>query len=299
MFTPLPELPVLNWFEIETLYYLRDQERYGNELLAMFKDHVGEGSVTSGKLYSDLKNMEKKGYIHKIKKKKKNKEGKKTRGVERIYFTITTDGKEALIKCERYMSSWMFASMLKRSSEDIPGIIDRILSPLGSNIKVGVAVESSKLGIARAMDLLPDIDGIKFVLLLISGNDDREQALILDTKANEMASFPSNDDDIPLRDGYLDAVISIYPLTRAKKEGTYIKELIRVIGKNGKVIIIDFSKLDSFILEDIFSSQMEWSEKDLRGHDSRGILELLTGSLEKVEVKRFKEQYIAWGSKKK
>ncbi len=219
--------------------------------------------------------------------------------MDRVYFTITESGREALVTSERYMSSWLFESMLQRSSEKIPKIIERILSPLGPNATVGVAVDPSKLGIARALELLPEVDGIKYALLLISNKDDLEPMPHIDTGDKDMASFPSNDDDIPLRDGYLDAVVSIYPLTRAKRERTYVREIIRVVRPGGKVVVVDFSKLDSYILEDIFSSQMGWTEKDLKGHDSRGIKEILTGYLQKVEVKRFKEQYIAWGRKRR
>jgi DNA-binding PadR family transcriptional regulator len=297
MLVPLPDLPDLNWFEIEILNFLKGQERYGNEMLTMLNEHLGEGTVSSGKLYSDLKKMEKKGFINRTKRRREKGEGLMTRGVDRIYFTITDNGREALGTAERYMSSWFFDSMLQRSSEKIPRIIERILSTLGPNSTVGVAVDPSRLGIARAMDLLPEMDGVKFALLLISNKDDLEPMTHMDAPGKDMASFPSNDDDIPLKDGYLDAVISIYPLTRAKRERTYVNELMRIVRKGGKVVVIDFSKLESYILEDVFRSQMGWSEKDLRGHDSRGIRELLSSHLQKVEVKRFKEQYIAWGRK--
>lgn len=299
MLVPLPELPGITWFEMEILNFLKDQDRYGNEMLTMLNEHMGDDPVSSGKLYSDLKKMEKRGYINRTKRKRQKGEGLMTRGVDRVYFTITEEGSEALKKAERYISSWMFESMLRRSSEKIPGILERILSPLGPNATVGVAVDPSSLGIARALDLIPEVDGIKYVLLLISNDDDLQTMPHIDMKGKDLASFPSHDNDIPLKDDYLDAVVSIYPLTRAKRESTYVREIVRIARGGGKVVFIDFSKLDSYILEDVFTHQMGWSDRDLKGHDSRGIKELLSTYLLKVELKRFKEQYIAWGRKRK
>lgn len=297
MFTPLPELPEPNWFELEILYLLREKERYGNEMLTMLKKHLGESEVSSGKLYSDLKKMEKKRFIVRTKKKKQKSEGLMTRGVDRVYFRITESGKEALEKAERYMSCWQFESMLKRSSDRIPLLIEQSILPMGTGITVGVAVDPSRLGISRALDLLPEVDGVKFVLLLIDRDRNNTPLSDLGKRAMEMASFPSRDDDIPLKDDYLDAVISIYPLTRTSKEMTYINELVRIVKKGGKVIIVDFSKLESYILEDIFRSQLGWSGEELKGHGSRGIKEILSEKLDDVDVRKFKEQYIAWGTK--
>ena len=299
MLVPLPDLPDISWFEIEILNFLNEKERYGNEMLTMLKEHLGKNSVSSGKLYSDLKKMEKKDLIIRTVRKRQKGEGLLTRGVDRVYFTITDNGRDALARVERYMTCWHFDSMLQRSSEKIPNIIEKVITSLGSNITVGVAVDPSKLGISRAIDLLPDIEGVKYALLLISKGDDLVTMPHIDTKGREMASFPSNDDDIPLKNNYLDAVISIFPLTRTKREKTYISELVRVVKGGGKVIVVDFSKLDSFILEDVFRSQLEWSDKDLMGHDSRRIIKLLSKHLQKVELERFKEQYIAWGRKRK
>lgn len=297
MLVPLPELPDISWFEIEILSFLKDQERYGNEMLTMLNDHLGEDQVSSGKLYSDLKKMEKKGLITRTKRPRQKGEGLITRGVDRVYFNITDEGKEALQKAHKYMTCLQFDSMLRRSSEKIPDIIERIISTMGDSVTVGVAVEPSSLGISRALELLPEIKGVKYVLLLISTGEELES--ISPKTGKELPSFPSTDDDIPLKDGYLDLVISIYPLTRVSRERIYINEIIRVVRKGGKVIVIDFSKLESYILEDVFHSQLGWSTKDLKGHDRRGIKDLLSSHLNRVQVKRFKEQYIAWGKKTK
>jgi DNA-binding PadR family transcriptional regulator len=297
MFSPLPELPEPSWFEVEILYFLRDKERYGNEMLSMLKEHLGDSEVSSGKLYSDLKKMEKKKFIVRTKKKKQKSEGLMTRGVDRVYFRITDSGREALERCERYMSCWQFESMLKRSSERIPLLIEQVILPLGTGITVGVAVDPSRLGIYRALDLLPEVDGVKYVLLLISSDREHTSLSNLGKRAMEMASFPSKDDDIPLKDDYLDSVISIYPLARTSREMTYVNELVRVVKKGGNVIIVDFSKLESYILEDIFRSQLGWSGEELKGHGSRGIKEILSEQLNDVDVKKFKEQYMAWGTK--
>ncbi len=296
MLVPLPDLPKLSWFEVEILNFLRSNERYGNEMLAMLKEHLGESEVSSGKLYSDLKKMEKKKYIIRTKGKRQKGDALMTRGVDRVYFKITESGSEALEKTERYMSCWQFESMLERSSKKIPLIMEKVLQSLGTDITIGVAVDPSKMGIARAIDLLPVMEGVKYALLMIS-SDGSTPVTHIDERSRDMASFPSKDDDIPLKDSYLDAVISIYPLTRTRKEMTYISELVRVVKPRGKIIVVDFSKLDSFILEDIFRSQLGWSGEDLKGHDSRGIKEILSEHLSDVEVQKFKEQYTAWGTK--
>jgi DNA-binding PadR family transcriptional regulator len=296
MFVQLPELPDIGWFELEILNFLKTRERYGNEMLQMLKDHLGENEVSSGKLYSDLKKMEKKKYIVRTKGKRQKGDSLMTRGVDRVYFRITETGVQALEKAERYMSCWQFESMLKRSSEKIPLLIEQAVLPLGSGITVGVAVDPSRMGISRALELLPEVDGVKYVLLLISGEKFSDIPRI-DMKGREMASFPSKDDDIPLKDSYLDAVISIHPLTRTRKEMRYLSELVRVVREGGKVIVVDFSKLDSYILEDVFHSQLGWEGSDLKGHDSRGIREILSELLSDVEVRKFKEQYMAWGTK--
>jgi DNA-binding PadR family transcriptional regulator len=89
------QFPNLNWFEFEILTQLMSQRRYGNEILLELNCKFGPGSFSSGKLYPALQKLEKKHYIKRVKEKKKA--AGVIRGVDRVYFTLTPDGKRPTI----------------------------------------------------------------------------------------------------------------------------------------------------------------------------------------------------------
>ena len=66
-----PDLPEVSWLELEILNRLLTKERYGNELLMVLIRSLGKDKVTSGKLYPNLKKMERAGFIKRMKKRKK------------------------------------------------------------------------------------------------------------------------------------------------------------------------------------------------------------------------------------
>jgi DNA-binding PadR family transcriptional regulator len=299
MLYPLPEIPELAWFEVEILFFLREKERYGNEMLAMLNEHLGEGTVSSGKLYSDLKKMEKRGSIKRTKRKRAKGEGLMTRGVDRVYFEITAKGSEDLRKAENYMRSWQFITMLKRTSSKIRTLIGEDLSETEEGATIGVAMDSGRMEVMRTMGLLPDNEGMKFVFLLISTMGDLMSVPFPDKKGKDMATFPSKVDDIPLKSDYLDAVISTYPLYAMKDKEKYLEEIVRIVRPGGRVTVVDFARTGSQMVEEIMEVSLSSDiTSSLDFLDSGELKEYLIRYLKDVKIDRYKEQHIVSGIKR-
>lgn len=299
MTLPLPELPDAKWFELEILYLLSGSERYGNELLGILNDHLGKESISSGKLYSDLKKMEKRGWISRTKRKREKGEGLLTRGVDRIYFEITDSGRSELYRAERYMTSWQFKSLLERSSERIRATLDRILTYLREDSNVGISVDTSKEGFSWAMELLPRFKGLNMVMLTMSFDTTGSGIPSMGMLSKETPHFPARVDDIPLKNGYLDSAISAIPLARIQDLERYISELVRVTKKGGRIVIMDITTEGSYLLENVIGRTLGGSDGGWRSVGIDDISGILSSRLQKVEIKRFGEHYLIWGRKRK
>jgi DNA-binding PadR family transcriptional regulator len=300
-----PDLPEVSWLELEILNRLLTRERYGNELLMLLIRAFGKDKVTSGKLYPNLKKMEKGGFIKRLKKKKKeviDEHGGVAvlpRGVDRIYFEITDKGREEIDKAERFIANIQFNRMLFQLDDLVTKRFKDILTPLKGFKRIGILTGSDPFSVRRSLKIVPNLEGKKYLLLMIE--EDRKDAGfdIKEYLDREMAYFPSRIDDLPLKNDYLDVVVSTYDLTKNMNIKRYLAEVIRTVKPGGLVIIIEFAQFNSFILERIFAQNLyPKDEKKFTGHSGEKIARLMEEKLEDVSVEQIKEQFIVKATKK-
>jgi DNA-binding PadR family transcriptional regulator len=306
MVIPLPDIPKLNWFELEIMYYLMGAKRYGNELRMLLNDHLGEDAVTTGKLYPILRKLERQKFIKKLKMKKSDIENVEkgmrnilTRGVERKYFEITDEGIEAVNNSIHFCSFIQYNYLMRSLHEQVRDIVSNILKPLGDEITLGILSSLSKKGIQRAIEMIPEIDNGELIFLLLGSK--KELSVDLSSEFNlDVTSFPCKYDDVPLKSNYLDAAISLAHLHDLNDPVKLIKELVRTVKPGGQFILIDFARLDSLILEDILDHNLDIKQdSDYIGEDIDEMCDIMDDLVVKVHVQRVKELFIVHGRKRK
>ncbi|MGA1872370.1 MAG: helix-turn-helix transcriptional regulator [Thermoplasmatota archaeon] len=300
-----PDLPEVSWLELEILNRLLTRERYGNELLMLLMNTLGKDKVTSGKLYPNLKKMEKAGFIRRLKKRKKEVTDEHggvavlPRGVDRIYFEITEKGKDEIDKAEMFIANIQFNRMLFQLDALVTNRFKEILSPLKGFKNIGILTGSDTFSIRRSLKIVPNLETKKYFLLMIEEGKDQKHYDFKEYLDREMAYFPSRIDDIPLKNDYLDVVVSTYDLTKEMNIKKYLAEVIRIVKQGGLVIIVEFAQFNSFILERIFSQNLyPGDEKKFIGQSGERIARLMEEKLENVSVERIKEQFIVKATKK-
>ena len=134
---------------------------------------------------------------------------------------------------------------------------------------------------------------------MIEEKNAEKQSDLIDHLDREMAYFPSKPDDFPLKNDYLDVVVSTYDLTKNMNIKKYLAEVIRTVKPGGMVIIVEFAQFNSFILERIFAQNLRpGDDKKFIGLRAEEIARLMEAKLENVSVERIKEQFIVRATKK-
>ncbi|MGA1821734.1 MAG: helix-turn-helix transcriptional regulator [Thermoplasmatota archaeon] len=307
MGSPLPQLPELTWFELEILYDLLEEERYGNELLTILNSHLGEDSVSSGKLYPVLKKLEKAGLITRLKKKKGEKGSGRgggnipflTRGVDRVYFEITDEGRREVDKAVNYATSILWNGISSRLIERIAARISEFIGKNGKNPKLGISVPDKWEEMDKAVKMLKDTDSAELFFLPMSAEGSREAHINPELFGRDIASFPSRYGDIPLKSDYLDSVISLVHMTEVPNRKRYIEEIVRIIKPDGRLMIVDFGRFDSYLLEEIFDRNVNIeSDRKYKGEDIGEIEDLLDEYLDDIKASRIKEMFLITGKKR-
>ncbi|MGA1792604.1 MAG: helix-turn-helix transcriptional regulator [Thermoplasmatota archaeon] len=306
MVAPLPDVPSIYWFELEILYYLMGTKRYGNEMRMMLNDHRGEDSVTTGKLYPVLKKLEKDGLIKQLKIKKSDIEQMETgmrnlltRGVERKYFEITEQGIAELDRALHFTSCVHFNLKTTELYKETRGNIEKLLRPLGEDITIGVICSPTKQGVQRAIDMIPEMEEGELIFLVLGSKKDIDIDIGSEF-AVDVSSFPSRYDDIPLKGSYLDAVISTIHFADVPNPQKLVKEMARTVKPGGQVILVDFARLDSLILEDILQHHVDAVKSSgFKGEEVDEIASVLEPHVVKVHAERVKELLFLHGKRSK
>ncbi|MGA1873254.1 MAG: helix-turn-helix transcriptional regulator [Thermoplasmatota archaeon] len=306
MAAPLPGVPSIYWFELEILYYLMGTKRYGNEMRLMLNEHRGEDSVTTGKLYPVLKKLEKDGLIKRLKMKKSDIEQMETgmrnilsRGVERKYFEITDQGIAELYNALHFTSNIHFNLKTSQLYKQAREKVGSLLRPLGEDITVGVVCSPTKQGVQRAVDLVPEMEEGELIFLVLGSKKDIDMDLGSEF-AVDVSSFPSRYDDIPLKGGYLDAVISTIHFVDVPNPEKLVREMARTVKPGGQVVLIDFARLDSLILEDIMERHIDAVKSTGYGGESIEDMEdLLEPYVVRAHSERIKELLFISGKRSK
>lgn len=306
MVRTLPDVPEIGWFEMEILYYLMEGRRYGNEMRLMLNEHLGEESVTTGKLYPVLKKLEKLGYIKRLKVKKSDIEDMETgmrniltRGVERKYFEITDMGKEEMEKALHFSSCIHFNRTMSSLHSTVKERLEEIILPADEDAIFGILTTPTNNGINRAKECIPDLGEGEHILLLLGSGKDLDKEMISEFEV-DVRTFPCRFDDVPLKSNYLDSAISFTHLKDVPDPSDLVVEMVRTVRPGGQFILVDFAKMDSLILEDIIKHNLDIDgASDYDGEDAADLVEILEDRLIKVHVERYKELFIIHGKKRK
>jgi DNA-binding PadR family transcriptional regulator len=293
------QFPNLNWFEFEILTQLWAQKKYGNEILLELNCKFGPNNISSGKLYPALQKLEKKHYIKRVKEKKKA--TGVIRGVDRVYFTLTPDGKKELEKATFYSSTSLINGLLfqlrmevtERAYEIITGTIE-------NPVNVGLVIGGPGQGMEHILERVKPLTELKFFALELGGEHEHDDITKSEKSNLDISFIPAKDDDLPLKSNYLDAVVLISVFHYRKNWKPLLKESARILKPGGILMIIDFAKFDSYILEAMMKSVLTWKDQppEDMGLDKEKVVDSLKPYLKNIKTEKMKEIILVYGKKK-
>ncbi len=301
----LPEVPDIGWFELEILYLLQEKVRYGNEIRILLNEHMGQDSVTTGKLYPVLKKMDKAGYIRQLKQKKSKKEikdeekekgGFLTRGVDRRYYEITEEGAGQIDNALKFTTSMLYNREVGVLYMKLADRLREIIDHQGDDLNIGMTIPNTIRGYERGLDLLPVDGDHRFILFPIRSGREGDVQFDLSQRELDIRSFLSKYDDLPLKGDYLDIAISTIHISEAPNARRYLSELLRTVKSGGLLIIIGYIDKDSSLMERILHYQLGIGYV---GEDMEKILGKLKGQVTDIRTRRYKELFMIYGYKRK
>jgi DNA-binding PadR family transcriptional regulator len=293
-------LPELNWFEFEVLSQLMTSKKFGNEILIDLNKKIGEGVISSGKLYPVLQKMEKRKYIKRIKEKTKEK-GSKARGVERVYFSLTEEGRLELENSTyHYTFSFISGLLDKLQIEVIQRAFQIIGKDLDDTARLGIAKLCINIGLEEIVSKFDLAKNYSYYILDVPYKNFVCNVPTPEYLPIEITYIPSKVDDIPLKDGYLDAVAVVTMLSDIDEWETFLDEASRVIRPGGLILVIDFAKFDSYILEALMKRihQIERDDQEFMGIDPDEVVKVLESRFKDLNVEKLKEIVLIHGKKK-
>ncbi len=301
----LPKVPEIGWFELEILYLLQEKVRYGNEIRVLLNEHMGQDSVTTGKLYPVLKKMDKAGYIRQLKQKKLKKElseeekekgGFLTRGVDRRYYEITQEGEAQVDMALNFTTSMLFNREVGGLYLKMASRLKDIMEHQGEDLNIGMTVPNTVRGYERGLELLPTDGGHRFILFSIGSGKEVEVGFDTGHRGLDIRSFLSKYDDLPLKGDYLDIVISTIHLSDAPNARRYLSELLRTVKPGGLLIIIGYLDKGSVLLDRILQFQLGGS---YTGEDLDDVRKKLKGKIVDIKTRSYGELFMIYGYKRK
>jgi PadR family transcriptional regulator PadR len=294
--SPFPEI---NWFEFQVLSQLMGKDRYGNQILLSLEELFGPDVVYSGKLYPTLSRLEKKGFIS-----RKAGEGgtDSSRGVDPIYYSLTGRGRAEMQKATMQTAVTFFQGAFNALRAAVAQRVMEIIIEGGEPpLKVGVATIGSekRLG-AEAMEVIDEQDGIVPVLVYVDGLCGKCRLCYGGLKGGgPYTMVKATPEDLPLKDGYLDALLAVVLYREGPEWLSFMREALRTLKPGGRVVMVEFGKFNSFILEEIMNSfhRMGGAVCDLLEVDEATLVEPLGDMLADVSSERLNEMLIVHGKK--
>jgi DNA-binding PadR family transcriptional regulator len=292
-------LPELNWFEFEVLSQLISSKKFGNELLVELNKKFGEGTISSGKLYPVLQKMEKRKFIKRLKEKSKEKiDG--SRGMERVYYSLTPEGQVELENSTYHYTYSFVTGLLERLQLEVIKKCFQILKKeIGTSSKVGIAKLCINVGLEEMLSRFEEAKGFNYYILDIPYKDIICNVPSPESLPFELTYIPSKIDDIPLKDNYLEAVAVVTLISDIDDYEILINEISRIIKPGGLILIIDFAKFDSYILEALMKRihQIESGDEDFLGIDVDDVIKILKTNFKDIKVEKMKEIVLICGKK--
>ncbi len=293
-------LPDMNWFEFDILSQLFIERKYGNEILNDLNMKFGEGSISSGKLYPALQKLEKKGYIKRTPIPKEDHRDKGTRGVERVYFTITSSGIKELENATTYSINSLFHGMMNRLQMEVAERVFEILSgSMGASFKCGIIKHDQEKNLEMIFSRMDQFNDVDLYFLVIPC---MHSAVHVEHGRSSMENFsylPSKIDDIPLKDGYLDVLCATMLFHDLDDWDPLLKEVKRVLRPGGIFVVVDFARFESYIMEAMMQHfhKARCEEEKLLGLRAEELEEALSGFFKDVKTERMKDIILAYGKK--
>jgi len=137
------------------------------------------------------------------------------------------------------------------------GRIAEFIDKGGKNPKIGISVPDKWDELHKAVKMLKDADSAELFFLPMSAEGGREAHVNPELFGRDIANFPSRYGDIPLKSDYLDSVISLVHMTEVPNRKQYMEEIVRIIKPDGRLMIVDFGRFDSYLLEEIFDRNLD------------------------------------------
>ena len=295
------ELPDINWFEFEVLSHLMGRSMYGNEILSVLNQKFGKGSVSSGRLYPTLQKLERKGYVQRTTDAETDDGKGISRGVERVYLSITPAGNVELERASTYSSKAFIQGLLLKLQREFARVVyEYITGALGTTIRCGIAKICLDTGLEEILSEIDKGQEITWYYLELPFQDQLlpEECQWEGTAA--MSHLPARPTDIPLKDGFLDALVVGLVLHDLEDWEPFLSEVARTVRKDGVIAVVDFARFDSYILEAFMSNfHKPWKEEEtLLGLDADTVMEALAPHARDVVTDRCKEFLLVYGRRR-
>jgi DNA-binding PadR family transcriptional regulator len=291
--------PDMNWFEFEVMSQLLVNDKYGNQILQVLEDRYGPDVVYSGKLYPTLQRLEKKKYIA---RKKADGKAPSSRGIDPIYYSLTHRGRKEIEKTTMHTVVTFFDDAMASLRMNVALRAMEIVVASGEPpFKMGIALLGSekKVG-ADVMQMLTSIDDVEPVMIYVDGLCGK-CGLCSGGLPNlgGVMSVMATPDDLPLKDDYLDVLLTVVMYREGEEWISFMKEAMRAVKPDGTVIMVEFGQFNSYILEEIMNNIHKFSGAvcDLEEVEEETLTTPLEGMLKDAASERMKEMILVYGRK--
>jgi DNA-binding PadR family transcriptional regulator len=292
--SPFPEM---NWFEFEVLTQLLLEDKYGNQILQELEGRYGSDVVYSGKLYPTLQRLEKKGFIA---RKKVAERGGSSRGIDPIYYSLSNNGRKEIEKTTMHTVISFFDGAMANLRMKVATRALEIVGQSGKPpFKTGIALLGSekKIG-ADVMQMITSIDAIEPVMIFVDNLCGKCELCSggLPNLGGTM-TVRGTPDEIPLKDDYLDVLLTVVMYRKDEKWVSFMKEAIRTVRPGGIVIMVEFGQFNSYILEEIMNNIHKFSGAvcDLEEVNEETLSAPLEDLLTDIGSERMKEMILVHG----
>jgi DNA-binding PadR family transcriptional regulator len=291
--------PDMNWFEFEVMSQLLLEDMYGNQILQVLEEKFGSEVVYSGKLYPTLQRLEKKDFIH---RKEAATKGETSRGIDPIYYSLTPKGRREIETTTMHTVVAFFDGAMKNLRINVAiRAMDIVMDSGEPPFRTGFALLGSERQVGPdVINLIRSIEELEPVLIYVE--DLCENCGLCKgglPEAGGMMTVRARADDLPLKDEYLDVLITVVLYRGGESWTTFMKEALRTVKPGGRVIMVEFGHFNSYILEEIMNNihKLSGAVCDLEELDEETLTEPLEGLLTDIGSERVKEMILVHGRK--
>jgi DNA-binding PadR family transcriptional regulator len=291
--------PDMNWFEFEVMSQLLMEDKYGNQILQVLEERFGPEVVYSGKLYPTLQRLEKKKYI--ARKKTSGKE-EQSRGIDPIYYCLTSKGRREIEKTTMHTVVTFFDGAMATLRMKVAVRALELLGDSGKPpFKTGIALLGSekKIG-ADVMEMITSFDDIEPVMIFVDGLCGKCELCSGGVpNLGGVMTVRATVEDLPLKDDYLDVLLTVVMYREGEEWASFMREAIRAVKPGGMVIMVEFGQFNSYILEEIMNNIHKFGGAvcDLEEVDEEMMATSLEGMLTDIGSERMKEMILVHGRK--